>query len=71
LIEKEIIMSVQNTVRMPAYLVRKFVEIEHELEDWLLSQDKKFINKMTKARKDDLHGKFISWEKAKKEICSE
>jgi hypothetical protein len=54
---------------MPTRIVQKFIEIEHELEDWLLSQDKKFINKMNKARKDDLHGKFIPWDKAKKKLC--
>jgi hypothetical protein len=64
-------MSSQNTIKMPMRLVQKFMEIEHELEDWLLSQDKKFINKMTKARKDDLQGKFIHWEKAKKKLCLE
>ncbi|MFH1231339.1 MAG: hypothetical protein V1709_07580 [Planctomycetota bacterium] len=64
-------MPSQNTIKMPMRLVQKFMEIEHELEDWFLSQDKKFINKMTKARKDDLQGKFIPWEKAKKKLCLE
>ena len=56
---------------MPMRLVQKFIEVEHELEDWLLSQDKKFLNKMNRARKDDLEGRFIPWEKAKKKLCSE
>ena len=70
LLNKErITMSQQNTIKMPTRIVQRFIEIEHELEDWLLSQDKKFINKMNKARKDDLQSKFIPWNKAKKKIC--
>ncbi|OHB69667.1 MAG: hypothetical protein A2W23_09120 [Planctomycetes bacterium RBG_16_43_13] len=64
-------MHPQNTIKMPMRLVQKFIEVEHELEDWLLSQDKKFLNKMNRARKDDLEGRFIPWEKAKKKLCSE
>jgi hypothetical protein len=62
-------MSTQNTIKMPARIVQRFIEIEHELEDWLLSQDKRFLNKMNRARRDDVQGKFIPWEKAKKKIC--
>jgi len=62
-------MAHQNTIKMPTRIVQRFIEIEHELEDWLLSQDKKFIKKMTKARKDDLQGNFIPWDKAKKKLC--
>ncbi|OHB75395.1 MAG: hypothetical protein A2Z34_04055 [Planctomycetes bacterium RBG_16_59_8] len=64
-------MSSSNTVRMPADLVKKFIEVEHELEDWLLSQDKKFLEKMSRARRDDLRGKCISWDVAKRKLCLE
>jgi hypothetical protein len=62
-------MAQSNTIKMPRRIVQKFIEIEHELEDWLLSQDKRFLNKMTRARRDDLQGKFIPWDKAKKKLC--
>ncbi|MBI4713365.1 MAG: hypothetical protein HY762_08725 [Planctomycetes bacterium] len=64
-------MANQNTVKMPLRIVQRFIEIEHELEDWLLSQDKRFLKKMNRARKDDLRGKFIPWDKAKKKLCLE
>lgn len=64
-------MATQNTIKMPIRLVQKFIEIEHELEDWLLSQDKRFLNKMKRARQDDRQGKFIPWAKAKRKLCLE
>lgn len=61
-------MVQQNTIKMPVRIVRKFIEAERELEDWLLSQDKQFLKKMNKARKNDLKGKFISWREAKRKL---
>ncbi|MDI6788839.1 MAG: hypothetical protein QME51_10750 [Planctomycetota bacterium] len=62
-------MAVQNTIKMPMRIVREFIKIEHELEDWLLSQDKKFLARMNRARKDDRNGKFIPWDEVKQKLC--
>jgi len=43
-------------------------ESKEELEDWLLANDKEFIKKMRKVRRDDLAGRFISWEEAKRKL---
>lgn len=59
-------MAKEKLVEMPVRVLKKFLEAESELEDWLLSRDKKFIKKMERIRKDDKEGKFISWEEAKK-----
>ncbi|WP_297211596.1 MULTISPECIES: hypothetical protein [Thermodesulfovibrio] len=37
-------------------------ETKDDLEDWLLSQDPKFIKKMKRARKDNIEGKEKDWE---------
>lgn len=44
-------------------------ETKDDLEDWLLSQEPKFIEKMKKARKDDIEGKGKDWEQLKNELC--
>lgn len=44
-------------------------DTKEDLEDWLLSQDPRFIKKMRKARQDDLQGKGKDWKSLKKELC--
>jgi hypothetical protein len=46
-------------------------DTKEDLEDWLLSQNSRFIKKMRKARQEDLLGKGKSWESLKKELCIE
>ena len=43
-------------------------ESKEDIEDWLLSQDKKFIRQMRKARKEDLSGQWITLKKLKREL---
>ncbi|OGF58641.1 MAG: hypothetical protein A2Y62_11585 [Candidatus Fischerbacteria bacterium RBG_13_37_8] len=40
-----------------------------DLEDWLISQNPKFIERMRQARKDDANGKGKDWKILKKELC--
>lgn len=44
-------------------------DTKEDLEDWLLSQNPKFLKKMRKAKKDDIEGKGKDWELLKKELC--
>jgi hypothetical protein len=44
-------------------------DTKEDLEDWLLSQSPEFLEKMRKARKDDIEGKGKDWKLLKKEIC--
>lgn len=46
-------------------------ESKEELEDYLLVQNPEFIERMKKARKDDVKGKGKNWEEIKKELCIE
>jgi len=46
-------------------------DTKEDLEDWLLSQNTRFIKMMRKARQEDLLGKGKSWESLKKELCIE
>jgi len=42
-------------------------DTKEDLEDWLLSQNPEFIQKMRKAREEDLKGAGRDWEQIKKE----
>ncbi len=44
-------------------------DTKEELEDWLLSQNPEFIEKMRKTRQQDLQGKGKDWKLLKKELC--
>ena len=44
-------------------------DTKEDLEDWLLSQNPEFIEKMREMRREDLSGKGKSWESLKKELC--
>ncbi|QWR78114.1 hypothetical protein [Candidatus Magnetomonas plexicatena] len=46
-------------------------ETKEELEDWLLSQDHELINRLRKARHDDIQGKGSDWNSIKKDLCIE
>ncbi len=46
-------------------------ETKEDLEDWLLSQNPEFIEKMRKARKEDLSREGTDWTALKKELCIE
>jgi len=44
-------------------------DTKEDLEDWLLAQDPDFIERMRKARKEDIEGKGKDWDQIKKEEC--
>ncbi|GEM_PF-1356150 len=44
-------------------------DTKEDLEDWLLSQNSEFIERMRKARRDDIQGKGKDWKSLKKELC--
>jgi len=47
---------------------RKWEKFSNEFEDFVLSSDKKFIEKMRKARKEHLKGKVRSLQSLKQEL---
>jgi len=64
-----------NTITLPKKLFDSLIEaqknwerVSNELEDFLLSLDKRFIRKMKKARKEHLKGKTRDLMKLKKEL---
>ena len=68
----------QKTIEMPASLIGKisraakaFEELEDELENFLLSKDPKFLEKMHKAKNAHLAGKTRPLKNLKKELCIE
>lgn len=68
----------QKTIEMPASLVGKiskaakaFEELDNEMEDFFLSKDSEFLEKMRKARKAHLAGKTSSLNDLKKKLCIE
>lgn len=62
--------SKYETVSFPLS-VFETADTKEDLEDWLFSQNPRYIKKMRKARQDDLLGKGRSWESLKKELCIE
>ncbi|MEK6645471.1 MAG: hypothetical protein AABY84_02195 [Candidatus Firestonebacteria bacterium] len=44
-------------------------DTKEDLEDWLLSINPQFIERMRKARKEDITGKGKDWDELKKELC--
>lgn len=68
----------QKTIEMPVSLIgkiskaaRAFEDVEDELEDFLLSKDLKFLEKMRKAKKAHHAGKTRALKDIKKELCIE
>lgn len=66
------------TIEMPVTLVEKisraakaFEELEDELEDFMLSKDPKFLEKMQRAREDHLSGRTRPLKSLKKDLCIE
>lgn len=57
----------EEMIQIPRSVFEKYIEFEEALEDWLISQDKDFIERMTQARQEHLKGKCIPWEEAKKQ----
>jgi hypothetical protein len=64
-----------NTITLPKKLFDSLIEaqeswerVSNELEDFLLSLDKRFIRKMKKARKEHLIGKTRDLIKLKQEL---
>jgi len=68
----------QKTIEMPTSLIGKiskaakaFEALEDELEDFLLSKDHEFLEKMRKAKKAHRAGKTKPLKDIKKELCIE
>lgn len=66
----------QKTVSVPLSLIgkiskaaRAFEELEDEMEDFLLSKDPEFLDKMRSARKAHLSGKTRPLSHLKKDLC--
>jgi hypothetical protein len=66
----------QKTVEMPASLIGKiskaakaFEELEDEIEEFLLSKDANFLERMRRARKDHLSGRTRPLKHLKKDLC--
>jgi hypothetical protein len=60
--------SKKQTVTFPLSIFET-ADTKDDLEDWLLSQNPKFIKKMRKARQEDIQGKGKDWQALKKELC--
>jgi len=70
-------VGMQKTIDVPISLIGKiskaakaFEDLEDEMEDFLLSKDPAFLEKMQRARKDHLSGKTRSLKNLKKELCT-
>ncbi|MBF0538205.1 MAG: hypothetical protein HQL03_08135 [Nitrospirae bacterium] len=48
--------------------VFEMADTKDELEDWLLSQNQEIIDRLLKARQDDIEGKGIDWEDLEEEL---
>ena len=66
----------QKTVDVPVSLIgkiskaaRAFEELEDEMEDFLLSKDPEFLDKMRRAKKDHISGKTKPLSRLKKDLC--
>jgi len=66
----------QKTVDVPVSLIgkiskaaRAFEELEDEMEDFLLSKDPEFLDKMRRARKSHASGKTSPLKNLKKDLC--
>ena len=67
--------KITNTITLPKKLFDSLIEaqknwesVSNELEDFLLSLNKRFIRKMKKARKEHLRGKTRDLIKLKREL---
>jgi hypothetical protein len=58
----------RETVTFPLS-VFETADTKEDLEDWLLSQNPEFIEKMREMRREDLSGKGKSWQSLKRELC--
>lgn len=63
------------SITMPRKLLQSMIEAQKkwekfsdELEDFLLSLDKRFIKKMERAREEHLKGKVRDFQKLKQEL---
>jgi len=54
-------------IKIPVW-VFKTAESKEDIEEWLLSRNKKFIRQMRKARKEDLSGKWVTLKELRKEL---
>ncbi len=58
----------RKTVTFPLSIFET-ADTKEDLEDWLISQNPGFIQKMRRARKDDIQNKGKDWISVKKEQC--
>ena len=65
--DRQTIYKAKQTITIPLG-VFETAESKEEIEDWLLAHDHEFIERMRKARKNDLEEKGIPWEQVKKRL---
>lgn len=63
---KETVTLPKKSVDSLLNMLRGLAELEDELEDYLMFQDKELVKKLRKARKERLSGKVISMGDARK-----
>jgi hypothetical protein len=55
-------------IRIPIRILKRFIDAEEELFEWLLREDKDLIKRLERTRKRDLRGEFIQWKTVKKKL---
>ena len=70
MLDVKVVEGGEPIIEIPLRLLKRIakVDTDEELEDWLLAQDETFIEKMTKAREQDLKGEGSSLADLKKEL---
>ena len=63
---KETVTLPKKSVDSLLNILRSFAELEDELEDYLMLQNKELVKQLRKARKDHLSGKMMDWAELKK-----
>lgn len=63
---QETIALPKKSVHSLLNMLRGFADLEDELEDYLMFQDKELVKRLRKARKDHLNGKVITMEEFRK-----
>ena len=63
---QETISLPKKSVHSLLNILHNFADLENELEDYLMFQDKELVKRLRKAKKDHLSGKVVSMEEFRK-----
>lgn len=63
---KETVTLPKKSVDSLLSMLRGFAELEDELEDYLMLQDKELMKELKQARRDHIEGKVKDWAELKK-----